>query len=130
MLEAHVRTDVVVLVSLREDLGAELAAQISVRGQLRDQDALVVAGHTVGGVGRHIPTAAEGAVMTKLLPASNSSGHVPGHRDGRNEGRVLFTGSSGPSKPRVMYESYAQAGTASNAMSLNMAGVAAPSGCW
>ena len=97
VLEAHVRSNVVLLVSLREDLGAELAAHISVRGQLRDQDALVVAGHAVGGIGRHVPTAAEGAVDDQVVSsfklfrpcAHGSTG------DGRNEGCVLLTSTGG-----------------------------------
>ena len=93
MLEAHVRTDVVVLVSFREDLRAELAAQISVRGQLRDQDALVVAGHTVGGVGRHVPTAAEGAVDDQVVACFKFLGPCADWTtwDGRDEGSVLLT---------------------------------------
>ena len=96
MLEAHVRTDVILLVSFREDLRAELAAQISVCGQLGNQNALVVAGHTIGGVGRHVPAASECAVDDQVVArfklvrpcADGASWHS------RNEGRVLLTFAS------------------------------------
>ena len=93
VLEAHVCAHVVVLVTFRENLSAELAAQITVRGQLRNQDALVVASHTVGGVRRHVPTAAEGAVDDQVLSSFKllrPCAHRPTW-DGRNEGGVLLS---------------------------------------
>ena len=59
----QIRANVVVLVTLREDLRAELTAQIAVGGQLSHQHALVVAAQAVHGHRRNdVPPAANAVV--------------------------------------------------------------------
>ena len=66
--KGQVSTDVVDLVSLRENLRAELTAQISICGQLSDQHALVVATEAIHGHGRHdVPSAANAVIHREAV---------------------------------------------------------------
>ena len=67
--------NVVHLISLRENLGAELAAEIAVGGELGDQDALVVATQAVDGQRRYdVPSAANAIVHNKSLSSFKGIG--------------------------------------------------------
>ena len=62
MHEAHIRTNVVHLVATWEDLGAELTADVPVRGELSHQDATAGSRRAVVGVRQGVPTAAQSVV--------------------------------------------------------------------
>ena len=53
--------------AVREDLHVELTAQVTVGGELGEQDTLVVAGHPVGEVAGGVPSASEEAVDGETL---------------------------------------------------------------
>ena len=75
MHKAQICADVVRLVSTWEDLCAELAADVTIRGELSHQDAAAGSCRAVGGVRQGVPTAAQavthgdaGSRFKRVLP--------------------------------------------------------------
>ena len=66
--EREVRANVIYLVSLREDLRTELTAEVTIRGELSHQHALVSTTQAVHGCWRHdVPTATDAVVDGEAL---------------------------------------------------------------